>query len=149
MGIYSNKNFCNNFLDLSQIPEPLIYANPEASASGHKCDTWQYSWIGSLPGVRGHVDMDVSYTDFSATTPVVSKTYCDTTMDFKIPLGGSYKIKTGSNLVTLGNSAVIKTAGQIKQSDGSYLTTLTAVGHTGQSTSVYLAGVRVVMVTIG
>jgi N-acetyl-anhydromuramyl-L-alanine amidase AmpD len=77
----------------------------------------------------------------------VDLNYCDTTKDFTKKQGETYVIKTGSNKVTTGNSAIIQTAGQTT-SDGYYFTTLKAVGKAGQAAGIFVNGVKKCTATI-
>ncbi|MDF2910243.1 MAG: hypothetical protein K0Q56_1124 [Sporolactobacillus laevolacticus] len=76
LGIYSGLSFYKNYIDMGQIDQPqrmLIwiarYRGQETNSgvdAGFNVDIWQYSSNGSVNGVNGAVDMDVSYYDPNA-----------------------------------------------------------------------------------
>ena len=62
---YSNKNFLEQYLgnDLSK-RYSLWYARYTDTFDGTDCSMWQYTSQGSVPGISGNVDLDLSYVDF-------------------------------------------------------------------------------------
>ena len=98
------------------------------------CDIWQYSSTGSVPGISGPVDLDVSYHDF-AVPPYT----CDTTTDVEIKLGGCYTAKTTGDI-----QLVPGTAGRVQiiycpQKDYT-LWHIVPIGQAGQDVGIYPAG---------
>lgn len=68
--LYTNPNWLKNFLHADKITVPVWLAHVERKPWG---SNWQgeyvmhqYSWVGSVPGISGDVDMNVSKVDFSA-----------------------------------------------------------------------------------
>lgn len=62
-GIYANKNWLTNYLTPSSYGGITIWAaqyNTTCTYKGHY-DIWQYSSKGSIPGIKGNVDLDRSY----------------------------------------------------------------------------------------
>lgn len=67
-GIYANKHWCTNLLDMSrlnQYPVWLAQYNSQITYTG-KVDMWQYTSTGRVAGVSGNVDCNECYTDLSA-----------------------------------------------------------------------------------
>ena len=62
---YSNKNFLDQYLgnDLAK-RYSLWYARYTDTFDGTDCDMWQYTSQGSVPGISGNTDLDLSYVDF-------------------------------------------------------------------------------------
>lgn len=65
-GIYANKSWwVNHLAGLERFTKWVAQYNSECTYSG-KYDIWQYSSKGSVPGIEGNVDMNISYRDFPA-----------------------------------------------------------------------------------
>ncbi|MDO4260599.1 MAG: GH25 family lysozyme [Eubacteriales bacterium] len=65
-GIYASKSWYNNQLDASSLSSYCIWVaqyNSSCTYSG-KYDMWQYSSKGSVSGIKGNVDMNISYTGY-------------------------------------------------------------------------------------
>ena len=62
---YSNKNFLDQYLG-SDIARryALWYARYADTFDGTDCAMWQYTSQGSVPGISGNVDLNLSYVDF-------------------------------------------------------------------------------------
>lgn len=62
---YSNRNFLEQYLgnDLAK-RYALWYARYTDTFDGTDCSMWQYTSQGSVPGISGNVDLDLSYVDF-------------------------------------------------------------------------------------
>lgn len=62
---YSNKNFLDQYLG-SDIAKryALWYARYADTFDGTDCAMWQYTSQGSVPGISGNVDLNLSYVDF-------------------------------------------------------------------------------------
>ena len=67
--LYTNPNWLKNFLHADKITVPIWLAHVERKPWG---SNWQgeyvmhqYSWVGSVPGISGDVDMNVSKIDFA------------------------------------------------------------------------------------
>lgn len=66
--IYFNVDMAYRYLDLSQLtdyPFWLAELNPFPRFYYH-FDMWQYTFTGAVPGIEGHVDMNLSFRDFAA-----------------------------------------------------------------------------------
>ena len=76
VGIYANRNWFTNYIDknqvinsgyeiwLAQYPSGEYAVNPEDYDKSYECGMWQYSSKGSVSGISGYVDVDVSYRDY-------------------------------------------------------------------------------------
>ena len=65
-GIYASKSWYNNNLDMSQLSSYNIWVaqyNTSCTYTG-KYDMWQYTDSGSVPGIKGSVDMNKCYTNY-------------------------------------------------------------------------------------
>ena len=62
---YSNRNFIDTYLgnDLRK-RYALWYARYSERFDGTGCGIWQYTSQGSVPGIRGDVDLDRGFTDY-------------------------------------------------------------------------------------
>ena len=78
-GVYANKNWFTNYIDktqltnngyaiwLAQYPSGEYAVNPEDYDKSSECGVWQYSSKGSVSGISGNVDVNVSYIDYAPT----------------------------------------------------------------------------------
>lgn len=62
---YSNRNFLDNYFypDLSK-RYALWYAYYSSCFDGTDCGMWQFSDHGRIPGIRGNVDLNISFVDY-------------------------------------------------------------------------------------
>lgn len=61
-GVYASENFFANQLSYSTVSRYSIWnAHYGVSSSGIPCDMWQYTSKGAVPGIKGNVDMNLSY----------------------------------------------------------------------------------------
>lgn len=106
--------------------------------------------VGTTAGVYATVPGQNAVKLFiiKVTAPVVTS---DTTVDFDLTAGSRYVFKItapSAPSFTVGNGAVLKTqAGKIDGND--YYFAVYAIGSAGQSTGVYVNGVKVCTVTVG
>lgn len=106
--------------------------------------------VGTTAGVYATVPGQNAVKLFiiKVTEPVVTS---DTTVDFNLAAGNRYVFKItapSAPSFTVGNGAVLKTqAGKIDGND--YYFAVYAIGSAGQSTGVYVNGVKVCTVTVG
>lgn len=68
--IYANRDYLQNYFDMGRITAALgtvyvWYAVWGTPAPGADIDIWQYTSSGSIPGVKGRVDLNRFYTDFT------------------------------------------------------------------------------------
>ena len=65
-GIYASRSWYNNKLDMSQLSAYNIWVaqyNTTCTYTG-KYDIWQYTSTGSIPGIKGNVDLNIGYTNY-------------------------------------------------------------------------------------
>ncbi len=65
-GIYASKSWYYNNLDMSKLSTYNIWVaqyNTSCNYTG-RYDLWQYSDSGSVPGIKGKVDMNICYTNY-------------------------------------------------------------------------------------
>ena len=65
-GIYASKSWYNNNLDMSQLSSYNIWVaqyNTSCTYTG-RYDMWQYTSTGSVPGIKGNVDLNICYTNY-------------------------------------------------------------------------------------
>lgn len=71
--IYTNKDYLQNYFDITRITAELgtvyvwyaRYASKLSAEEVDIADIWQYTSSGNIPGVKGKVDLNRFYTDFS------------------------------------------------------------------------------------
>lgn len=65
-GIYSNYYWLRDNLDMSQLEMYSVWVAHYASACGYpgRYDIWQYTSTGSVPGIKGNVDLNISYVGY-------------------------------------------------------------------------------------
>ena len=66
-GIYANKNWLTNKLNTSELTSYNIWLAQYSSAPTYtatRYDLWQYSSQGSIKGISGNVDLDLSYLGY-------------------------------------------------------------------------------------
>ena len=62
---YSNRNFLDTYLGEELAARyALWYARYTDTFDGTDCGMWQYTSQGSVPGISGSVDLDLSYVDY-------------------------------------------------------------------------------------
>ena len=62
---YSNRNFLDTYLGEALAARyALWYARYTDTFDGTDCGMWQYTSQGSVPGISGNVDLDLSYVDY-------------------------------------------------------------------------------------
>ncbi|PDY46423.1 N-acetylmuramoyl-L-alanine amidase [Bacillus pseudomycoides] len=63
-GVYSNLYFFQNSLNASRLQNTLLWiARYSTRGPGMDCDIWQYTDTGSVQGINGNVDCNISYVD--------------------------------------------------------------------------------------
>lgn len=66
-GIYANKTWLNNYIDAPSLTGYKIWLAQYAAAPSYsrtRYDMWQYTSSGSIAGISGRVDMNISYMGF-------------------------------------------------------------------------------------
>ena len=76
-GVYANKDWFTNYIDISRIknagyeiwwaqyPSGSYAVDPTEYDKSSQCGMWQYSSKGSVSGITGDVDLNVSYVNYS------------------------------------------------------------------------------------
>ena len=67
-GVYASKNWYNNRLDITRLSADNVIWLAEYSDAvsyGGTYQMWQYSSNGSVDGIEGRVDMNLSYLDMA------------------------------------------------------------------------------------
>lgn len=76
-GVYANKDWFTNYIDISRIksagyeiwwaqyPSGSYAVDPTEYDKSSQCGMWQYSSKGSISGITGDVDLNVSYINYS------------------------------------------------------------------------------------
>lgn len=122
-----------------------------SGAPHYPCAIQQTGTAGTVPGISGNVDLDVSFKDYPAIIPSggyngFSKAQntvvkIDTTTDISYAHGTYYTVKTTSPrpvAVTAGTAGVVAIV-PFPRSGNDQLFALVAVGKTGQETGIYTA----------
>ena len=66
-GIYANKTWLNSYLDAPGLSSYKIWLAQYAASPSYtrtRYDMWQYSSKGSVAGISGNVDMNISYLGY-------------------------------------------------------------------------------------
>ena len=65
--VYANQNLAYLTLDLSQLKAWPFWLAQYSSAPTfyYRCDLWQYSHTGTVPGIQGDVDLNLAFRDFT------------------------------------------------------------------------------------
>lgn len=66
-GVYANKTWLNNYIDAPSLTGYKIWLAQYAAAPSYsrtRYDMWQYTSSGSIAGISGRVDMNISYMGF-------------------------------------------------------------------------------------
>lgn len=88
-GIYANKNWFTNKLDINQLLNYKIWLaewNKNNYTVDFRVDIWQYTSDGTISGISGRVDMNYSYIDVSNSNNSNSNN-----------VGGDFDMKTWKN----------------------------------------------------
>ena len=60
-GVYASKSWFGSHLSYSTLSQYSIWNAQWSSASSITCSLWQYTNNGTVPGISGRVDLDISY----------------------------------------------------------------------------------------
>lgn len=130
VGIYSNQNWHDTLIDQSRLKNvPWQAARVSASDTGvlklkPKTNDYvihQYSWKGSVPGIRGSVDLDYIYGDIENKTMTIEK---EGTWE---KVGDKYRYKVNGTYIK-GQQAQYKGFQYLLSKDGQMLTGQQKVG---------------------
>lgn len=77
VGVYANYDYFKNVLDINQIKAvgKIWLAHWGISKPSMPCELWQYASDGTVPGIKGRVDMNYYYGTEIESAPVVKKEY--------------------------------------------------------------------------
>lgn len=79
-GVYANLNWWNNYLKgMERFTKWVAQWGSQCTYKGSNLDMWQYSDKGRISGIKGNVDMNYCYRDFSAE--ITQKPAADTEDD--------------------------------------------------------------------
>ena len=65
-GVYANKSWLESYIDTNQLSNYRIWLAQYAKEPtyGGRYDMWQYSCTGSIAGIKGNVDLNMSYLGY-------------------------------------------------------------------------------------
>lgn len=134
--VYANPNWCNNYLEMSRLSGYdlwLAHYNVDSPSNKYPYTIWQNSSTGSVPGISGNTDLNLSYVNYPAsdrpTTP--NTLQCDTGSPYKFGSNNTYVYKITTSLPTAptavsSNSSAV-TVAYIGKTSGGYLYRITNV----------------------
>ena len=64
--MYLNPDYIHNHVNYDELKEYDLWLAQYSSSPSIKCDMWQHTSRGSVPGIRGNVDMNIAYKDYFA-----------------------------------------------------------------------------------
>jgi GH25 family lysozyme M1 (1,4-beta-N-acetylmuramidase) len=108
--IYSNPNWCSNYLDMSRLSSYdlwLAHYNVDTPRATNPYTIWQYSSTGSVPGISGNVDLNYSYVNYpniQRPTPTVNTLQCDTGSPYSFGSNSTYMYKITTSLSSAPNA---------------------------------------------
>jgi lysozyme len=148
--VYSNYNWLYDAkcLDAGRIRAAGVplwmawYSNaaPENTDRSSLCDIWQYASDGSVDGISGNVDCNVSYRDFAAA-PAPSYT-CDTAGTVEIARGAAYQVEiTAPNApkIVAGTPDVVTILPR-SNGEGKWYYYIVPIGKRGDLVGIYING---------
>lgn len=105
-GLYTNLDFLNRgFYQLLKEKWPLWLAQYGPSQPALECDLWQYTSTGTVSGVPGNVDCDISYKESEPAPEPQKDQLSDILTRFAYYIGhGGYHEKANGDSRYLGNS---------------------------------------------
>lgn len=77
--VYASENWLRRNLDASMLQEYEIWAPQYLDKNDFMYDftIWQYDDAGSIPGVKGTVDLNISMVDYASFVPALRKAYTE------------------------------------------------------------------------
>lgn len=144
---YSNKNFLDTYLgtDLSR-RYALWYARYADTFDGTDCGMWQYTSQGSVPGISGSVDLDISYVDYPAVIRKAGLNHLTGSAPAPAPVPSpeyiTYVIQPGDTLSGIAarfgtTVSTLSSLNNIADPDKIYAGTTIRVPETGSGTKTY------------
>lgn len=93
-GVYANKDWATNRLDMAQLSKWTFWLAQYNSAVTYtgKYDMWQYSSNGTIPGIGGRVDMNYCYKDFTVAASPITGLTLDTPSGKDLTVGERYTV---------------------------------------------------------
>lgn len=144
-GVYANKDWAVNHLLMDELAPYTFWLaqyNSKVTYAG-KYDMWQYTSDGTVPGIKGRVDLNYCYKDFGAKAPAVR---ADTSGTVTIPKGKYYQLRTFSAAgarVVAGNPAnvVVVPRNVARGANGAEDWYIVPIGDKGSSTGIYISNI--------
>ena len=62
--MYLNPDYIRNHAFYNELKQYDLWLAQYSNTPSIKCDIWQYSSRGSIPGIKGNVDMNICYKDY-------------------------------------------------------------------------------------
>ena len=63
--MYLNPDYIHNHVNYNELKGYDLWLAQYSSSHSIKCDIWQHTSIGSVPGINGNVDMNIAYKDYT------------------------------------------------------------------------------------
>lgn len=150
-GSVKNFNFTSDILSTPSVGNSAVAVTGTVAAYANGKATYAVKAVGAVGTTTGVYANYGAFTKQVFTVKVTApKVTVDTTVDFALAKGNRYVYKVTAPAApsfTVGNGAVIKTqAGKVVGND--YYFSVYAVGTAGQSTGVYVNGVKVNTITV-
>lgn len=95
-GIYANRDWFKNYLDesrirdsgyeiwMAQFPSGKYAVDPAEYDKSSLCNIWQYSSLGTINGINGNVDVDISYIDYNYSDTFLTAPKIDVSINEQI-----------------------------------------------------------------
>lgn len=96
--IYASENWIRRNMDLTMLPQYELWAPQYRDENDFLYDfsIWQYTEEGSIPGVEGLVDLDISMVDYAQFVPQMREAYLTGGQIQSVNSAGEIKIITSS-----------------------------------------------------
>lgn len=65
--MYLNPDYIHNYVNYTELKGYDLWLAQYSSSHSIKCDIWQHTSTGSVPGIKGNVDMNIAYKDYMMT----------------------------------------------------------------------------------
>lgn len=97
--IYASENWMRRNMDLKMLTDYEFWAPQYLDENDFLFDftIWQYTEEGSIPGVKGDVDLDISMVDYASFVPAIREAYLTGGKVITDDSKGKIKITTGSD----------------------------------------------------
>ena len=96
--IYASENWMRRNMELKMLTDYEFWAPQYLDENDFLFDfsIWQYSETGSIPGVAGEVDLDISMVDYASFVPAMREAYLTGGKVETVKSKGTLKITTGT-----------------------------------------------------